>query len=205
MTSKVEVANTALSMIGELPITSFTDDTKSARVVNQRYDTVRRSVLRDHFWNAAKSRVQLPALTNAPAFGWARQFQLPSDFLRMVRINGMYPFHARYVIEGEKILTDMAAPLNLIYVRDEQDPSVWDAMLVEAVAARLGAEIAMPITQSIDMRDRAWQLYRQKLQTARTTDAMDEPAGEFEADLWLRSRLSGTGPLPDYHWRDIDT
>jgi hypothetical protein len=205
MASKVEIANTALSIIGEQPITSFSDDSRSARVVNQRYDTARRAVLRDHPWNSAKSRTRLAALTQSPEFGWQRQFQLPSDWLRIVRINGAHPRYARFEIEGERVLTDMGAPLHLIYVRDEKDTSKYDALLTEAFAARLASEIAMPITQSRQNRNDAWSLYKEKLQDARSVDAMDEPGEVFDADLWLNSRLSGPGPHPDYHWRDIDT
>ena len=205
MASKVEVANTALSMIGELPITSFTDDSKTARVVNQRYDTARRAVLRNHFWNSAKARVKLPELTTKPAFGWNHQYELPSNWLRLVRLNDIDFPRARFEIEGEKILTDMTAPLKLVYIKDEEDTSKWDALLTEAVAARLASELAMVIVQSSGLQNNMWQFYLQKLQLARSVDAMDEPAPVFEADLWLRSRLHGTGPHPDHHFRDIDT
>jgi len=205
MASKVEVANTALSIIGEQPITSFSDDSRSARVVSERYDTVRKAVLRDHPWNSAKTRVKLGALAQAPAFGWQKQYQLPSDWLRLGRINGAHPRYARFEIEGRKVLTDMGSPLHIVYVRDEQDPSKWDALLREAVAARLAAEVAVPIVQSREARNDAWQIYTQKLQDARTADAMDEPGEMFDADLWLNSRLQAPHQFPDPNWRDIDT
>ena len=204
MTSKTEVANTALSIVGEQPISSFSDNSRSARVVANRYDDVRRSVLREHFWNAAKARQKLAKLAQAPPFGWNYQYQLPSDWLRLVRINGRDPLSERYEIEGLKLLTDMD-PVRLVYIRDEQDPSKWDALLREAVAARLASEIAVPIVQSRQARNDAWQIYLQKLQSARTADAMDEPAPVFEADLWLSSRLGGTGPHSGHRFRDIDT
>ena len=204
MTSKTEVANTALSIIGELPISSFADDSRSARIVSERYDDVRRAVLRDHFWNSAKARQRLPKLSQSPAFGWNNQFQLPSDWLRLVRINDRDPLVEQYEIEGLKLLTDMTE-VKLVYVRDETDPSKWDVMLREAIAARLASEIAVPIVQSREARNDAWQIYLQKLRSARSVDAMDEPAPVFDADLWLRARHGGTGPGADgFHFRDID-
>lgn len=195
MASKVTVANIGLNMIGENPITSFGDNTPTARAVNLRYDSVRRIVLRSHPWNSAASREQLAKLTNDPPFGWDHQYQLPNDWLRNIRINDTHTdlLHDRYVIEGEKFLTDMDT-VQLIYVRDEEDPNKWDPMLQESIAARLATELAMSISQDRELRNDLWQLYLQKIGEARSANAMDEPAQQIEASEWLHSRLTAPGP-----------
>lgn len=184
MASKVEIANIALNTIGEDPITAFTDDDKAARVINLRYESVRRAVLRAHPWNCVIARSSLAQDTATPDFGFDYQYSLPSDFLRVVRLSDP---NIHYRIEGKKLLTD-ASTVNLIYIKNETDVTKYDALLYEAVAARLAQEIAMPITNDKEMVDMANSLYESKLAEARSIDAMEEGPFQFESDLWLDSR-----------------
>ena len=51
MASEVDIANSALNLLGASTISTFTDDSKNARLVNQRYEPVRDRVFRSHAWN----------------------------------------------------------------------------------------------------------------------------------------------------------
>ena len=53
MASKVDIANIALSNLGEQPISSLSEANQRARAVNGRIDDVRDLVLRSHLWNCA--------------------------------------------------------------------------------------------------------------------------------------------------------
>lgn len=59
----LDLANMTLALLGESAITSFTESTNKARVLNLHYATARDAVLRDHFWNFATVRTQLAAYT----------------------------------------------------------------------------------------------------------------------------------------------
>ena len=48
MTSNVDICNSALNMVGASIITSLTEDSKAARVCNQRFTFVRDAVMRAH-------------------------------------------------------------------------------------------------------------------------------------------------------------
>ena len=86
--SWIEVANGALARLGAKTIMSFDDDNKEARLCKERYKPCRDIVLRMHLWNCATGRARLASDVPSPAFGWGRQFTLPHDCLRLVRIDG---------------------------------------------------------------------------------------------------------------------
>ena len=65
--NKVEVANLALSNLGEAPIQNLNDNNARARIANSRVDDVIRTVLRMHDWNSAMKRVALTK-ANDPLF-----------------------------------------------------------------------------------------------------------------------------------------
>lgn len=196
MAGPVEVANVALGMIGEAPITSFGDDLDTARSVNLRFPSVRDAVLRAHYWNFAKARTELAQLASNPPFGYDRQFQLPADWLRMVAVNpdrhGPSVRAPDYKIEGLKLLLNGAEKAEIIYIRRETVINNWDALATEAFAARLASELAISVTQNRTLAEQLFRQYEMKLAEARSADAMDEPAQQIESDEWVASRLHGT-------------
>ena len=79
MASEVDICNSALNMIGATNITSFTEDSKAARLCNQRYDFIRDRVFRSHNWNCLLTRYSLHPTQLHPPFEFANQFTLPTD------------------------------------------------------------------------------------------------------------------------------
>ena len=51
MASDVDICNSALNIIGDSNIIALTEDSRAARVCNQRFEFVRDSVFRAHPWN----------------------------------------------------------------------------------------------------------------------------------------------------------
>lgn len=198
MPGPVQISNIALGMIGESPITSFNDNLDTARAVNLRYESVRDTVLRAHYWNFAKKRQQLAKLTTPPAFGYDAQFQLPSDWLRMVAVNptrgGLSVRSPDYKIEGLRLLLNDADSAKIVYIARIEDTTKWDALATEAFATRLASELAISITQNRALADQMSAQYERKMAEARSADAMDEPAEQIESDEWVAARLgAGVG------------
>lgn len=199
MASDVEIANAALIKVGDDRITSFDDPSKAARLIKARYAMIREAELRSHDWSFAMKRAKLPALVAAPSWGFARQFQLPTDFLRLNRINGTWlPLglndyktdeEQMYAIEAGKILTDLSAPLEIRYVYKVEDPAQFDAMFVEAFACRLAMELAEPLTQSNSKRQLAADAYSDAIAAAKRANAIEKPPVDIPDDTWVLSRL----------------
>jgi hypothetical protein len=73
-------------MLGDAPIVSINDDTKQAKALKRVYDDTLKAFLVDHPWHFAKKRASLPASATTPAWGFARGYPVPADFLRLLVI-----------------------------------------------------------------------------------------------------------------------
>ena len=105
MASEVDIANSALNMIGASNINSLTEDSVAARIVNQRYTFVRDAVFRSHPWNSLIRRATLAENSTAPTWGFTKAYNLPTDpfCLRVLRIENL---DINFRVEGRTIVTD---------------------------------------------------------------------------------------------------
>jgi hypothetical protein len=199
MASQVEIANRALTKLGAARIISFGDDNKQARAVQSMFAIVRDAELRAHIWSFSLKRASLAALTSTPDWGFEYEYELPSDCLRLIQVNDFYQgpsmddyrnqSTAEYILEGNKILTDYAAPLKIRYIKREEDTAQWDATFVEAFACRLAAEMAEDLTQSNQKKDAAWKEYQQALSLAIRSGAVEQQPQDMPDDSWMLSRI----------------
>ena len=188
MNSVIEIANAALLRIGAALILDLDEDAKAARLCRQLYGPGRDAVLRAHPWNCALCRCEPARLVQPPPFGFAHQFQLPVDCLRVLNVCGSGGELA-FRIEGRRLLSD-AATIEAIYVSRVEEPAQFDALLADTIAARLAAELAYPIASSTSLAQSMWQLYEMKLREARGIDSQEgTPPEAASGDFWLRARL----------------
>ena len=171
MPSSVDLCNSALNMIGASNITSFTEDSKAARLCNQRYDFIRDKVFRSHNWNCLLTRVVLTPDGTSPSFEFANQFTLPTDpfCLRPMNLDAS---SIVYNVEGRKILTDEST-INLIYVARILDVNTYDVALMETISIALAADFAYPLTNSVSLGQAMQQKYDKMVSEARFLDAIE--------------------------------
>lgn len=184
--STVAICNRALDFLGADPIMALTDNSKPARLMNRNFALVRDAVLRAYPWHCATARASLPALSAAPQWGYTKQYQVPTDFLRMLRIDIEGEFD--YRVEGRAILTDLSAPLNILYTARITDPALFDPLLADAIAARLAADLCYTITGSSQGQSNVQGIYRTILAEARAADAQEGTPYNIEARDWLDAR-----------------
>lgn len=199
MATAIDIANLALTKLGDSRIISFQDDNKRGRAVLAIYDKVRDDELRRHLWNFAMKRVKLPADADAPAWEYTKQYSLPSDCLRVVQVNDFVcsqnlndyrdAVGLPYTIEGRKILTDFSAPLKVRYIQRVTDANQFDATFVTALSSRMAYELCEELTQSNTKKQAAWQDYRAAIAEARRTDAIENPPETAVDDSWILARL----------------
>ena len=199
-TTKINIVNRALGFLGAEFISSLTEDTKSARFANELFDDTRDAVFRMHPWNCCIKRAALSLTGTTPAFYFTAEFQLPADWLRMVRPedDGL-----EYKIEGDKLLTE-GDTFRCTYVFKNTVVTTYDPLLVDVLAVKLAANLTMPLLQDLRTLDAMNNLYMQKLGVARSADAMEGTPEGLDADFWIESRVSGTN-LSDYRWNKYTT
>ena len=169
MASTVDICNGALNQLGASTIISLTEDSKNARLCNARYTQVRDSLFRSHPWNCLQKRIQLASDTATPAWGFSYQFTLPSDCLRVLRIED---YDSDYKVEGRKIVSNINS-MKILYIARIEDPNEYDEILRETLSSALGADIAYAITSSNPVAQNMNQLFQSKLREARFVDATE--------------------------------
>jgi len=201
MTSTVDIANYALNSLGANNISSFDENSKPARLINQRFDSVRDSVFRAHPWNCLIRRAELAKETETPAFGYANQFALPTNpyCLRVLEFtNGTlsYPQDNMFnntggpvfVIEGRKLLSDEGT-VKIKYVSRVTDPQEYDANLIDVLSSALAFEISYAITGSNGVKQLLAAEYADKLKQARFVDGTEGAPQRLEASEFIESRF----------------
>ena len=194
--SAVSICNTGLILIGSDPINAFTDNTKRAILCNLRYDQLRRDVLRRKDWNFARKRVQLPAASMPPAFGYSAAYPVPPDFLRLLPPDDDDDLYGEdFCIEqnngATSVLTNYSddnGVLNLRYVYDCSDASLMDPLFVSALGARIGLELATPLSRSAAEKQLAQKAYDDALSDASTASSQENAPQEMDSDILLVAR-----------------
>lgn len=191
MASVVGIVNQALVKLGETTIVSLTDSVKAARIANDTYEENRDFVLDEHNWNFARKRVQLAASTTEPIWGPSNAYPFPSDCIRPFLVNGENEFTGKWKVEGNTIVTDLAAPLDVLYVSRVTDPNLMTARFREVLAIYLAWQWVEAITGS-DRKSEALELkYARALSTGRSRDGKEGTQEQLISDEWTTSRLSG--------------
>lgn len=193
--SEVKICNMALTILGATRITSLTQDHKNAREANAVYEHVRNSVLTDHIWTFAQKRVALATVDETPAFTddlMTIVYQRPSDCLQINFTNEEY---ARVKIEGNRILSDTSS-LKIKYTYEVTDTSQFTPKFIEALVAKLAAEIAFSITGKTITAERLFKVYYdKKLPQAVSIDSQQgTPLGPMQ-DEWVLARRQGSAQL----------
>lgn len=189
-TSEAEIANRALGKLAAGSIIDINEETPQGRAVRRVFTQVRDQLLRRHRWNFAIKRVSLPADVDTPVWGPTKRFTLPADCLRILEVNG-YP---DYRSEGNAIVTDQAAPLQLRYVARIEDPNQFDVCFAAAFAAHLAMELCEALTQSSGKFDRMQAWATAELREAKRLDAIEEPPEQLpDEGNWLAAREQGDG------------
>jgi hypothetical protein len=170
----------------------FTDDSKNARLINQRYEPVRNRVFRSHAWNCLHKRVQLAQNSTAPVVEYLYAYALPSDCLRVLKIhNGTTDSIASnidYKLEGRNIVTDEGTVF-IIYIALDTDPNNYDTYLQESISHQLAADLAYAVTNNATLADKYMVRADERLREARFIDATENSLGTIESSEFTDARL----------------
>jgi len=196
MASDVDICNSALNMIGASNISALTEDSKTARICNQRYTFIRDAVFRSHPWNSLIKRVTLAPDSTTPEFDFSYQFTLPTDpyCLRVLSLQDNDTVHT---IEGRKLLANEST-VKLKYVARIVDTNEYDQLLIETLSARLAADISFALVNSTSLMQQMEAMYDSKIREARFVDATEGTPDNItnltdktyqEGDLFIASRF----------------
>ena len=170
MASAVSICSNALLMLGSSAIASFdASEGEFAVAAGNMWPSARDAIIRANLWHCAIKRVILAPMSDAPAFEFKYQYQIPSDCLRVLSIGVDYA--PRHKIEGNKILTDQDS-CALTYLYRNDDVGAWDSGLVDVMTAYMASLLAYTVTRSASMAQLMQAEYLRRLRVARSSDSM---------------------------------
>lgn len=191
MATGVSICSNALLMLGAQTINDFNEPLDRAKLAANLYPTIRDDLLRTHPWNCTIKRALLAPDATPPAFGYANQFELPADFLRVLEV-GQAGTQIDYLVEGRSILAD-ATSLQLRYVYLNEVENTWDASLVGLLTLAMAAAMAYPITQSTALADKMDQKLVMAKKVARAVDGQEDPPQTLGDERLYAARFGAHG------------
>ena len=197
MADETTICNLALGMLGQNAIMSLDDASQAARFCKQFYTHTRDAVLQTAQWNFAIKRASLSRLADAPISGWQYQYQLPTDHLRVIELNGadVSARFGEFSIEGNRLLTDDDGAV-IRYISRVEDANLFDALFIETLATKLASKLAKPLTGNAqEAQALTTELVRLSGPAARRADAVEgkpKPILPFMNSPLVSSRGSGS-------------
>jgi hypothetical protein len=187
MSTKIEISSNALMLIGDKPISSFTDSGAGATVAANLYQSTYESVLSTHPWSFALKEQKLSKLSQTPdpLTNFSFAFQLPVD---LVRLWALLP-HSNYIIVGSLIYTNQNDLLaRYVHAPDE---TVLPPHFVKSLEYKLASEFAISITEDNAMAELYEKKFRLKVAEARSVDSQSRPQESIIDSPFVDVRGSG--------------
>ena len=191
----IEICNLALGHLASAGIASFEDDSDQARACASFYGPMRDAVLEDAIWSFAKAQYALAPRPAAPAFAWAYQFDVPSTVAKVWRVSSTPETDddgTPWEMQGGVLLADVS-PLYVTVTVNVTDTSLFSAAFCVALAARIAAELCIPLTENRALHGDLWQIYQRKITDAQGVDksqgsqrGVRSPTVDMNALKWRR-------------------
>ena len=184
-TSDVEIANEALTLLGETGIAAIGENTDRARVFARLYTPTLDQALRSHDWNFARLRAALVRLSAVPEFAYDYMYQLPQDplCLRVLTTNltADEPWEVESYLattppaQYRVIVTDATA-LEIRYIARITNPTLWDPLFADAFVHELARRAAYAITRNATLTEALATEAQGRWRLARSVDGQESRA-----------------------------
>lgn len=196
--SKIDICNHALLKVGADTIASLdtaqaTTDAViySAKLCNIFFDQSVEETLRLYPWNNATKRASLVQLSETPAFKWKFQYELPTDFVRLINLYDSTEAHddrLEWCKEGNRVLCDYEKVF-ITYIAKPADISSLDSLATQCLVCVLAMKLVQPMQLDDSLHSKIQQeLVGFLLPQARSIDTIENKFYETEISDWLYSR-----------------
>lgn len=186
--SETAIFNMALIHLGDGTILSPQDDNKTTKLCGIRYPSLRDTLQRSYKWNFCTRRAVLAASISAPLFGFAYQYKMPTDCLRVFEL--VDDPQAVFTVEGSLILTDLPPPLRIRYCKRELNPGNFDPIFGEVLAVDLAMSIAMAVVGKQANRSNLASIRQSFMDQAIMADMDEAVEVDFAETGWMEARRS---------------
>ena len=187
MPTAIDIASNALQLIGDEPISSFTDPGAGAQVAGNIYEETYRQVLSEHPWTFALKEQKLNLLSQQPddLTNYENAFQIPGE---VIRIWAMFP-QSNYTIVGDLVYSN-ENELLARYVYQVEETAL-PPHFTKALEYKLASEFSISITESVNRAEVFESKYRIYIAQARSVDSQQKPQVPIVDSPFVDVRRSG--------------
>ena len=165
--------------VGKATITGFTSDTVVTATVTESFPGL--TAIASQSWKRYNA---------APPHTYQHQHARPSDWLRWLDTpQPSWPFKPVGVV-----LYSDSDELELAYVYDLSDVTLFDALFEDAFVSAIALEIAYPVTGTRGVVDDMKQAYANSLGAARAADGQEGSPDVWESTELIDVRMTGVLP-----------
>lgn len=171
--TKVQIISFALAKLGNKPVTSLDNQSELVSAAEQAFDFLFPLSLSEQQWRFACKIVQVSALVTEPVVSnWKYIYQLPSDYLKMIR---QYPHNYSYEVYNlSQMYSNIAGPLYIEYMYQPTIASL-PAYFCNYLCYRIAEHLALSNAHSVQFA----QKLQGDMEIARTqalaADAQNRP------------------------------
>lgn len=194
MVSEVSICNQALGWLGQPRISSLNEESTNAMLCRDNFETCRDSVLEERNWTFATARIHSEV---ADMDEWERRYMhpIPSNWLHVHRVYRRVDTERKqwsqgWSREGQFVL----AKEPVVYIQGtvrETDSGRWTPLFQQALAARIAATLAVPVTQNRLLQGDLWNMYDTFLSQAAVRDGQQGANETFDEGRLVGVRAAG--------------
>lgn len=119
-----------------------------------------------------------------PAFGYSMKFLLPTDYLRVFRLEFS---DMEYKIEGGYLLCNESS-VRMLYIAKITDVTKFEPMFDHLLSVMLAHEMSYSLVQSVTLKNELAREVQILLRDVRSADAQEGSPENFEFNTWTEAR-----------------
>jgi hypothetical protein len=184
MSSKIQLISNALILIGDLPVTSLSGNSRAETVANNLYDNIVQNELTKFRWGFARKQAQLSLTVDEPiGTEWQSIYQLPTDMLVLIKLSPSI----RYQILGDKVYCNYSGTLYCDYIANVSE-SEWPVYFSKMIEYALAMDFAPSIRDSASSMQLLANQYLNASRMARFTDSQQHPQTPIQDQPFINVR-----------------
>lgn len=198
MSDKLSLYNSALRLIGDIKLSSLSDNTEAQYVIDDIFLDCCYYCLEAGYWNFAMRASELdddPSVE--PQFNYQFAFRRPDDWLRTAAVFGdSYERNSvqDYAFEQGYWYAQIT-PLYVRYVSKDDAYGMnlgkWTQHFQKFIEAHIASEICTRLSQSTSKQEELYKLEEKRKRDAMNKNAMENPVRYPELGQWAKSRAIG--------------
>lgn len=183
VTTANDVVNVALDHLHEAVVANYLTGTDAASKAARRFfEHCRDAVLREYPWGfATRISSTLTASSDAADDDWNYKYALPTGCLRVLAVFDAdraatdSEFAIRHTpTQNINVLVTDIETAKIKFIFQETAVTAWGPTFIDALAYRLAADLAGPVTGNVQLKQGMLQFYQWALSRAKQMDASEQ-------------------------------